>query len=190
MSAAQPPVDQRPLLPWTLSFMRPYRGRVAGVAVLMLLLVGLGALQPWPLKIVIVRARAARTEIPALGRRHQRRNHLGVGAFVLSGVVLQLIHQVSRRRGQTDTGQRMVYDLRYLARTSSRGLNHHITTNTGDGTRGRRFLDRVASAAFSARQRSHHAGGDVRGAGTADIGGLLCSPSCLPLPFTLYANSL
>ena len=45
--------QQTPLLPWTLSFMRPYRGRVLAIGSLMLLQVGLGALEPWPLKIVI-----------------------------------------------------------------------------------------------------------------------------------------
>src|SRR5206468_5074765 len=44
---------QRPLVPWTLSFLRPYRRRVALLSVLLLLEIGLGALQPWPLKIVI-----------------------------------------------------------------------------------------------------------------------------------------
>lgn len=45
--------DSRPLIPWSLSFLRPYRGRVGVLAVLLLLEVGLGALQPWPLKAVI-----------------------------------------------------------------------------------------------------------------------------------------
>src|SRR5206468_3017225 len=44
---------QRRLVPWTLSFLRPYRRRVALLSVLLLLEIGLGALQPWPLKIVI-----------------------------------------------------------------------------------------------------------------------------------------
>ena len=43
---SEPQVDDTsPLLPWTLSFMRPYRGRVIGVGLLMLLQVGLGALK-------------------------------------------------------------------------------------------------------------------------------------------------
>ena len=141
MSAAQPPVDQRPLLPWTLSFMRPYRGRVAGVAVLMLLQVGLGALEPWPLKIVIDYV-LGQHDLPEILRPWavgmSGGSTLGLLVlFVLSGVVLQLIHQVASAVGvrlQTDTGQRMVYDLRYrlLEHLQSLGLNHHITTNTGD----------------------------------------------------------
>ena len=41
------------LISWTLSFMRPYRGRMMLAAVLLLLEVALGALQPWLLKVVI-----------------------------------------------------------------------------------------------------------------------------------------
>ena len=41
------------LLRWTLAFLRPHGRRVALLSVLLLLEVGLGALQPWPLKIVI-----------------------------------------------------------------------------------------------------------------------------------------
>ena len=141
MSAAQPPVDQRPLLPWTLSFMRPYRGRVAGVGLLMLLQVGLGALEPWPLKIVIDYV-LGQHELPEVLRPWaidiSGGTTLGLLVlFVLIGVALQLVHQVASAVGvrlQTDTGQRMVYDLRYrlLEHLQSLGLNHHITTNTGD----------------------------------------------------------
>jgi ABC-type multidrug transport system fused ATPase/permease subunit len=141
MSAAQPPDDQKPLLPWTLSFMRPYRGRVTGVALLMLLQVGLGALEPWPLKIVIDYV-LGQHELPGVLRPWaidiSGGTTLGLLVlFVLIGVALQLVHQVASAVGvrlQTDTGQRMVYDLRYrlLEHLQSLGLNHHITTNTGD----------------------------------------------------------
>ena len=57
--------------------------------------------------------------------------------FVGIGVALQLVHQVASAIGvrlQTDTGQHMVYDLRYklLDHLQSLGLLHHITTATGD----------------------------------------------------------
>ena len=141
MSAASPQADQRPLLPWTLSFMRPYRGRVAGVGLLMLLQVALGALEPWPLKIVIDYV-LGQHELPQVLRPWALNISGGTTLgllvlFVLLGVVLQLVHQVASAYGvrlQTDTGQRMVYDLRYrlLEHLQSLGLNHHITTNTGD----------------------------------------------------------
>ncbi|MFN7981172.1 MAG: ABC transporter ATP-binding protein [Vicinamibacterales bacterium] len=142
MSESQQPVDNRPLLPWTLSFMRPYRTRVAGVACLVLLQVGLGALEPWPLKIVIDYVLGSHPLPEPLGQ--WARAITGGGSatamlvlFVAAGVVLQLIHQVASALGvrlQTDTGQRMVYDLRYklLAHLQSLGLLHHITTSTGD----------------------------------------------------------
>src|ERR1700719_1198835 len=41
------------LLSWTLSFLRPYRGRVWLLGFLSLLEIGLGALQPWPLAVVL-----------------------------------------------------------------------------------------------------------------------------------------
>ena len=44
---------EKPLLPWTLSFLRPYQKRVALLAILLLAEIGLGALQPWPLEIII-----------------------------------------------------------------------------------------------------------------------------------------
>ncbi len=142
MNVNQPPADdQGPLLPWTLSFMRPYRGRVIGVGLLMLLQVGLGALEPWPLKIVIdyVLGQHDLPE-PLKGWAFSLSGGSAVGLlvlFVLSGVVLQLIHQVASAVGvrlQTGTGQRMVYDLRYrlLEHLQSLGLQHHITTSTGD----------------------------------------------------------
>ena len=51
--AIRPTDDTGSLFKWTLSFLRPYRGRVAVLIVLLLSQIVLGALQPWPLKIVI-----------------------------------------------------------------------------------------------------------------------------------------
>ena len=45
--------DKRPLLPWMLSFLRPYRPSAVVLAVLLIVQIVLGALQPWPLKLVI-----------------------------------------------------------------------------------------------------------------------------------------
>jgi ABC-type multidrug transport system fused ATPase/permease subunit len=141
MSTNRPASADGPLLPWTLSFMRPYRGRVTGVALLLLLQVALGALEPWPLKIVIDYV-LGEHELPEVLRPWSIAITGGstmglLVLFVLAGVVLQLLHQVASAVGvrlQTDTGQRMVYDLRYrlLSHLQSLGLQHHITTNTGD----------------------------------------------------------
>ena len=141
MSAPPTIDDTRPLLPWTLSLMRPYRGRVFGIGMLMLLQVALGALEPWPLKIVIDYV-LGQHDLPQslrpLAFRLTGGGPMGLLIlFVVVGVVLQLTHQIAAAvavRMQTDTGQRMVYDLRYrlLAHLQSLGLHHHITTSTGD----------------------------------------------------------
>ena len=49
----RPSAAAQSLLLWTLSFLHPHRGRVVLMIVLLLVQIGLGALQPWPLKIVI-----------------------------------------------------------------------------------------------------------------------------------------
>lgn len=141
MSASPANDDTRPLLSWTLSFMRPYRGRVFGIGMLLLLQVALGALEPWPLKIVIDYV-LGQHDLPQslwpLTFGLTRGGPMGLLIlFVVAGVVLQLIHQIAAAvavRMQTDTGQRMVYDLRYrlFAHLQSLGLHHHITTSTGD----------------------------------------------------------
>ena len=41
------------LLGWMLEYMRPYRAKVALLAVLLVSEIGLGALAPWPLAVVI-----------------------------------------------------------------------------------------------------------------------------------------
>jgi ABC-type multidrug transport system fused ATPase/permease subunit len=138
----KPQNGEQPLLPWTLSFMRPYRGRVAGVGLLMLLQVALGALEPWPLKLVIDYVLGEHPLPQPIGDWAVALTDGGSSIallilFVGVGVCLQLVHQVASAYGvrlQTDTGQRMVYDLRYrlLDHLQSLGLQHHITTSTGD----------------------------------------------------------
>ena len=129
------------LVPWTLSFLRPYRRRVALLALLALVEIALGALAPWPLKIVIDHvllaqpfewAPAARI-MAALG--DNRVQFLIV--VVVAGVALQIANQFAsmfHTQVQVDTGQRMVYDLRLklFEHLQALGLHHHVTTNTGD----------------------------------------------------------
>jgi ABC-type multidrug transport system fused ATPase/permease subunit len=133
--------DTRPLLAWTLSFLRPYRRRVGLLAVLLLAQVALGALQPWPFSIIIDHVLGQRPLPEPL-----RRWVLAITGdntirllifFVLAGVVVQVVNSLASAWGtqvQVDAGQRMVYDLRYrlFAHMESLGLHHHITTNTGD----------------------------------------------------------
>ncbi len=132
---------QAPLLPWTLSFLRPYRGRVALLAVLLVSEIGLGALQPWPLAVVIdyvLGSKAFPTRFgPWLNALHASHRIELLVLVVLAGVVLQVVNQFVSAYGtqvQVDTGQRMVYDLRrrLFEHLTALGLHHHITTSTAD----------------------------------------------------------
>jgi ATP-binding cassette subfamily B protein len=143
MSAPPAPATgvQPPLLPWTLSFLRPHRRRVWLIGVLLLAQVGLGALEPWPLKIVIDNVLQGLPLAEVL--RGPITTVTGGSAFALlvlvvgGGVLLQLVHQVVSAYAtqvQVDTGQRMVYDLRYrlFDHLQAIGLHHHVATPTGD----------------------------------------------------------
>ncbi|PWT79825.1 MAG: hypothetical protein C5B57_13205, partial [Blastocatellia bacterium] len=134
---------QRPLIPWVLSFVRPYRGRMSLLATLLLLEVGLGALQPWPLSIVIDNVLDSKPFPEPLGRwipplTGDYRVHVTVlVAVVVGGVLLQVINQfvtAYATQVQVETGQHMVYDLRYrlFDHLQALGLHHHIMTSTGD----------------------------------------------------------
>jgi ATP-binding cassette subfamily B protein len=133
--------DQRALIPWALSFLRPYRLRVVGLAVLVLAQIALNTLQPWTLKIVVDYV-LGNSVFPEPYRTWLTDVTGGsTGAllvfFVIAGVILELTNQICSAWGtqvQVDTGQRMVYDLRYrlFAHLESLGLYHHITTSTGD----------------------------------------------------------
>jgi ATP-binding cassette, subfamily B, bacterial len=132
---------QKPLLPWTLSFLQPYRARVAILAILLLAEIGLGALQPWPLEIIIdyVLQNHPFPEPFAhwLAAIHVGDRFMLLIAVVVAGVLLQVTNQLVSAYGtqvQVDTGQRMVYDLRrkLFEHLTALGLHHHITTSTAD----------------------------------------------------------
>ena len=129
------------LLGWTLSFLRPYRRRVVLLSILLLLEIGLGALQPWPLKIVIDYVLGSHPLPPALAGWMTwltRGNQIVLlVAVVIAGVLLQIVNQLVSAYGtqvQVDAGQRMVYDLRFrlFQHLQALGLHHHITTSTSD----------------------------------------------------------
>jgi ATP-binding cassette subfamily B protein/subfamily B ATP-binding cassette protein MsbA len=130
-----------PLLPWTLSFLRQYRGRVAVLVCLLLIEIALGALQPWPLKLVVDYVLGQRP-LPEPFNAWIAQITGGdvvvlLVLLVFTGVVVQLTNQVVSAVGtqvQVNIGQHMVYDLRYrlFEHLQSLSLHHHITTNTGD----------------------------------------------------------
>jgi ATP-binding cassette subfamily B protein len=128
------------LLGWVLTSLRPYRGRVALLTVLLVSEIGLGALQPWPLAIVIDYVLGSKpfpaALSPYLAAIAPHRFALLI-VVVIGGVVLQVVNQFVSAYGtqvQVDTGQRMVYDLRrrLFEHLSGLGLHHHLTTSTAD----------------------------------------------------------
>jgi ATP-binding cassette subfamily B protein len=136
-----PTSEPASLLSWTLSFMRPYRGRMTLVAILLLLEVALVALQPWLLKAVIDYVLVGQpVPQPLAGWLQAIRVNDPVVllvTLVVAGVLVQLASQtvsMYSTQVQVDTGQRMVYNLRYrlLEHLQSLGLHHHVKTNTGD----------------------------------------------------------
>jgi ATP-binding cassette subfamily B protein/subfamily B ATP-binding cassette protein MsbA len=131
-----------PLIPWMLSFLRPHRRQVWLMATLMLLEVGLGALQPWPFAWVIdhvlIQQPFANARLQALATALTHGDRWTLLILVVSGgIILQVVNQFVSAYGtqvQVDTGQRMVYDLRYklFNHLQALGLYHHVTTSTSD----------------------------------------------------------
>src|SRR5262249_38179399 len=128
------------LVAWTLTALRPYRGRVALLAVLLAAEIGLGALQPWPMAVVIdlLSGKPLPDDAQPFLGGHAAAPPFGLlVGIVIAGVVLQIVNQFVSAYGtqvQVDTGQRMVYDLRarLFQHLTALGLHHHITTSTAD----------------------------------------------------------
>src|SRR3954464_5871812 len=113
--------NDRTLIPWMLSFLRPHRGRVTLLAFLLLAEVALGTLQPWPFAWVIDHVLSgtpfsnARFQAVVTSITHGDRWSLLI-AVVIAGIALQIVNQLVSAYGtqvQVAAGQRMVYDLRY-----------------------------------------------------------------------------
>jgi len=129
------------LVCWTLSFLRPYRERVLAISILSIAEIGLAALAPWPLKIVVDSVLGGHplpeffaVLVPSM-----------VGSstvallviVVVAGLLLQITNELVRMiqtQLQVDTGQRIVYSLRakLLAHLQALPLRHHILTRTAD----------------------------------------------------------
>jgi len=130
------------LVPWMLSFLRPHRSRVTLLAFLLLAEIILGALQPWPFAWVIDHVLIGRPfddpRLQAVATTLARGDTWTLLILVVvGGILLQIVNQLVSAYGtqvQVDTGQRMVYDLRYklFNHLQALGLYHHITTSTSD----------------------------------------------------------
>ena len=127
------------LVSWTLSFLRPYRWRAVAIAILSVAEIGLAALAPWPLKVLVdnVLGDAALPEslgglLPAALMGSAARLLVAV---VVAGLLVQLGAEVVRMvhtQMQVDMGQRVVYALRerLLDHLQALPLRHHILTRT------------------------------------------------------------
>src|SRR5262245_66449398 len=112
----RPAPPKESLLLWTLSFLRPHRGRVALIVLLLVAQIGLGALQPWPLKIVIdyvldgnpLPEPLKQWTVALVGTRAIALLVL----FVVAGAALEILNQfvtAFATQVQVATGQQMVY---------------------------------------------------------------------------------
>src|SRR5688572_7645622 len=127
---------------WTLSFLRPYRARVAAVVALALLEIGLAALAPWPLKAVVDNVLGGHPLPPSIaGPLQALSGGSAVGllaVIVVAGLLLQIASEIvamAHTQIQVDTGQRIVYDLRrsLLTHLQALSLRHHVAARTADG---------------------------------------------------------
>jgi ABC-type multidrug transport system fused ATPase/permease subunit len=126
---------------WILSFLRPYRPRVAGIVVIGLVEIGLAMLAPWPLQIVVdhvLGPHALPSSLAAVvPAALAERTSLLLVAIVIAGLLLQLAIEVVRMGStqlQVDTGQRIVYDLRrtLLAHLQALPLRRHVLARPAD----------------------------------------------------------
>ena len=126
---------------WTLGFLRPYRKQAAAILALSIIEVGLAALAPWPLKVIVdyvlgglplPEALAAITPVAVAG------SALAIlVVVVLAGLLIQVANEVVRMthtQMQVRVAQRVVYTLRakLLAHLQALPLRHHVLTPTAD----------------------------------------------------------
>jgi len=129
------------LLSWLGSYTKPYRRRLALLAVVSVVEVAFGALTPWPMKVVVDNVLVghplpawARAIVVPLGGG----SAVGLLAIVLiAGLVLQVASEfvsMWHTQIQVATGQRMVYDLRaaLFAHLQALNMRHHDSVSAGD----------------------------------------------------------
>jgi len=126
---------------WTLGFLRPYRGQAAAIFGLSLLEIGLAALAPWPLKVIVdyvlggLPLPAALADVTPSAIAGSAVAILVV--VVLAGLFIQIASEVTRMihtQMQVRVAQRVVYTLRgkLLTHLQALPLRHHLLTPTAD----------------------------------------------------------
>jgi ABC-type multidrug transport system fused ATPase/permease subunit len=123
---------------WTLSFLRPYHGRVAALGALSFAEIALRAAAPWPLKVIVDHLLTAGAPVPVISTRLGTTGRVPVlFTVVVIGFALQIGHQVVlmlHTRLQTRVAQRMVFDLRsrLFEHLQYLSLGHHQKGSTAD----------------------------------------------------------
>ena len=129
------------LLQWTASFLRPYRTRIVGISALSITEIGLAALAPWTLKLIVDNALAG-DDLP-ISLTQWLPLLIAVDpvslliVLAITGLALQLTSELARMvhtQLQVDMGQRVVHDLRsqLLAHLQALPMAHHTTHRTSD----------------------------------------------------------
>jgi ABC-type multidrug transport system fused ATPase/permease subunit len=135
-----------PIRLWIWHYLRPYRGRIAGLALLSCAEVGLRVLSPWPLKLVIDHVIGTQPMHPAARRALDPLAGLFAGwgarermlwSIVVAGALVQVAHQVVmmfHSRVQAGTGHRMVRDLRerLFAHVQALTVSQHARSPMGE----------------------------------------------------------
>ena len=126
---------------WTLRFLRPYRRQAVAILALSILEIGLAALAPWPLKVIVDYV-LGDLPLPApLASITPAAVAGSAVAFlvivVLAGLLVQVANEVVRMihtQMQVKVAQRVVYTLRakLLAHLQALPLRHHVLTPTAD----------------------------------------------------------
>lgn len=126
---------------WIVSYARPYRARLAVLGVLSLVEVGLGALTPWPIALVVDNVLAHHPWPAAFARFLPpvgAFNPIALLAMVIAAqLVIELLDQfvsMAHTQVQVGTGQHMVYDLRarLFAHLQALDMRHHSSVSAGD----------------------------------------------------------
>ena len=129
------------IVAWIASYARPYRGRLAVLGVLSLVEVGLGALTPWPIALIVDNVLAHHPWPAAFARvlpPVSAFNPIALLAIVIAAqLLIELLDQIvsaAHTQVQVDTGQRMVYDLRsrLFAHLQALDMRHHTSVSAGD----------------------------------------------------------
>ena len=127
------------LVSWALSFLRPYRWRAVVIANLSVAEIGLAALAPWPLKVLVDNVLGGAALPASLGGLLPAALAGSPASLlvvvVVAGLLVHLGAEVVRMihtQMQVDMGQRIVYALResLLAHLQALPLRHHVVTRT------------------------------------------------------------